>query len=220
MRSIVAMVIIGAGLSACADAGPGPSTDTASPIETSIPNSTAPTQSAQESIAPTPSGTPTEYASSEFQPAFTVVLPAGWIVSERAVDVAQIYQECAGCPHGGEENGEITFDMTSADMSLEEAIADLQTAANLEPGEVVPVELGEFSGLMFTGTRTESGGDVRFQASGYGSEPFGLPIGVYVLTFGGTTATVFVDPHQATGPEGEAFMEAARDILESVHVQP
>ena len=157
VRSIVAIVILAAGVSACADAGPGPSTDTASPLETSVPNSAAPTQSAQGSIAPTPSGTPTEYATSEFQPAFAVVLPAGWIVSERAADVAQIYQECAGCPHGGEENGEITFDMTAADIPVEEAIADLQTAANLEPGEAVPVELGELSGLMFTGTRTELG---------------------------------------------------------------
>lgn len=220
MRSIVAMVILAACLSACADAGQGPSTDTASPLETSAPNSAAPTQSAQGSIAPTPSGTPTEYATSEFQPAFTVVLPAGWIVSERTADVAQIYQECAGCPHGGEENGEITFDMTSADMSLDEAIADLQTAANLEPGEVIPVELGELSGKMFIGTRTELGGDVSFQTSGYHSEPFGLPIDVYVLTFGGKTATVFVDPHQATGTEGEAFMEAAREILESARAQP
>jgi hypothetical protein len=219
VRSIAAIVILAACASACGDAGPGQSTDTASPIEPSVSNSAAPTQSAQGSIAPTPSGTPTEYATSEFQPAFAVEVPAGWIVSERAAEVAQIYQECAGCPHGGEENGEITFDMTSANMSLEDAIADLQTAANLEAGDVVPVELGELSGLMFTGTRTESA-DVSFLTSGYRSEPFGLPIDVYALTLGGETATVFVDPHQATGTEGEAFMEAAREILSGVRVQP
>ena len=74
--------------------------------------------------------------------------------------------------------------------------------------------------MMFIGTRTELGGDVSFQTSGYHSEPFGLPIDVYVLTFGRKTATVFVDPHQATGTEGEAFMEAAREILESARAQP
>lgn len=220
MRSTVAIVLLAAWLSACADTGSGQSRDTASSMESSVAISAAPAPSQASVAAPTPSGTPTEYATSEFQPAFAVEVPAGWIVSERAVDVAQIYQECVECAHGGEENGEITFDMTSAAMSLEEAIADLQTAANLEPGEVVPVELGELSGLMFTGVRSESAGDVRFQTSGYGSGPFGLPLDVYALTFGGKTATVFVDPHEATGPEGEAFMEVAREILESVRTQP
>lgn len=214
------MALLAACLAACTDTGPGQSLDTASPTESSVATSVAPKQPANGSMAPpAPSGTPTEYATSEFQPAFTVVIPAGWVVRERAADVAQIFQQCSACPHGGEENGEITFDLTSVDMSLEEAIADLQTAANLEPGEVVPVELGEISGLMFTGTRAGAG-EVEFQTSGYHSEPAGLPIDVYAVTFGGRTATVFVDPHQAVGPEGEAFMEVAREILESVLVQP
>ena len=61
---------------------------------------------------------------------------------------------------------------------------------------------------------------MSFQTSGYHSEPFGLPIDVYVLTFGGTTATVIVDPHQATDPRARRSWMAAREILESVHVQP
>jgi hypothetical protein len=35
-----------------------------------------------------------------------------------------------------------------------------------------------------------------------------------------SVAKVFVVPHQATGTEGEPFMEAARAILESMRVEP
>jgi hypothetical protein len=35
-----------------------------------------------------------------------------------------------------------------------------------------------------------------------------------------SVANVFVVPYQATGTEGEPFMEAARAILESMRVEP
>jgi hypothetical protein len=201
---------------ACAGAGSGQTSE-----PTTATQSATATQSvvASQSAQPSASGIPAEYATSEFQPSFVVTLPGGWVVAERAADVAQIYQSCSSCLHGGEENGEITIDLTSADMTVDEAIAVLQTAANLQPGEVAPVEVGELSGLMFSGTR-RGPSDVSFQPSGYHSGPFGEPIDVYALTFGGQTATVFVDPHDAEGAAAEAFREAATQILESLHIAP
>ena len=205
---------------ACAGAGAGQSSAASTAGESATSGSVIATESAQPSVEPpSPSGTPYEYATSEFQPPFTVDLPAGWIVAERAAEIAQIYQSCSSCAHGGEENGEISIDMTSTGMTVENAIAVLQDAANLEPGEVAPVEVGELSGLMFTGTRTGTS-DVSFQPSGYHSSPFGDPIDVYAVTFGGQTATVFVDPHEAEGAAGDAFREVASQILESIRVAP
>jgi hypothetical protein len=202
---------------------------TATPIVTSSPSQPAapsPSGSAPSSRSPgsptpsvaalpAPSGTPREYTTTEFQPAFTVELPAGWTVAERAPEVAQIYQECQTCAHGGEENGEITFDMTSADMSLDEAVADLLKADNIEASAVDSAHVGTLSGKKFTATRA---GPPNFRSSGYHSEPAGLPIDVYVLTVAGKTATVFVDPHEASGSAGQDFMAVAAQILESVRI--
>jgi hypothetical protein len=210
----MAAVVLALVSTACAESGSGQASEPATADESAVP-----TESAGPSVAPSPSGTPYEYVTSEFQPAFSVDLPAGWIVAERAAEIAQIYQSCSSCPHGGEENGEISIDMTLAGMTVDEAIAVLQGAANLEPGDVAPVEVGELSGLMFTGTRTGLS-DVSFQPSGYHSGPFGDPIDVYAVTFGGKTATVFVDPHLAEGDEGEAFREVATRIMESIRITP
>jgi hypothetical protein len=177
--------------------------------------STMPSDTAAPTPVPTPEGTPTEYSTSLFTPAFAVDLPPGWVVSERAADVAQIYQRCDSCPHGGEENGEITLDMSSGDMSVEDVIADLQEAVGMDPAEVTAIEVGELTGMHFVATRSETT-DVAFQTSGYHSEPFGLPIDVYALTLGDQTATLFIDPHEAQGTEGEAFMTAAHQILASL----
>ena len=203
---------------ACAGSGSGEPSESPTPEESAAAtHSAVATESAGPSVAPSPSGTPYGYVTSEFQPSFAVDLPAGWIVAERAADIAQIYQTCSSCPHGGEENGEISIDMTLADMTVDDAIAVLQDAANLEPGEVAPVEVGELSGLMFTGTRAGTS-DVSFQPSGYHTSPFGDPIDVYAVTFGGKTATVFVDPHLAEGAAVEAFREVASQILESIRI--
>jgi hypothetical protein len=144
-------------------------------------------------------------------------LPAGWTVAERALEVAQVYQECQTCSHGGEENGEITFDMTLADMSLDEAVADLLKADNIEASAVDSAQVGAFTGKKFTATRT---GPPNFRSSGYHSDPAGLPLDVYVLTVAGKTATVFVDSHEASGSVGQDFMAVAGQILESVRISP
>jgi hypothetical protein len=150
-----------------------------------------------------------------FQPALTVDLPAGWTAAERAPEVAQIYEECKTCEHAGEENGEITFDMTLADMSLDEAVADLLKADGIKASAVEPVHVGTLSGQKFTATRA---GPPNFRSSGYHSEPAGLPVDVYVLTVAGKSATVFVDPHEARGKAGQDFMSVATQILESVQI--
>ena len=206
---------------ACAAAGSGESLEASTATESAtVSPSVVATESAHTSVPPpTPSGTPAEYATSVFQPPFTLELPAGWIVAERHADIVQIFQSCSTCLYDGEENGAITIDMTSAGMTVDEAITILQEAASLDPGDVVPVELGELSGLMFTGTRTGPS-DVTFQPSGYHTSPFGDPIDVYALTFGGKTATVFVDPHEAEGDAGGAFRDAATQIIETVRIAP
>ena len=180
----------------------------------SVPSSFSPGSPSVAAI-PAPSGTPREYATAVFQPAFTVELPAGWTVAERAPEVAQIYQECQTCAHSGEENGEITFDMTLADMSLDEAVADLLMADNIEASAVDAAQIGTLSGKKFTATRT---GQPNFRSSGYHSDPAGLPIDVYVLTVARRTATVFVDSHEASGSAGQDFMAVAAQILESVRI--
>lgn len=190
---------------------------TAQPTLSSVDGQSSPTARATPipvSLVPLPSpeGTPSEYTTSVFRPVFTVTIPAGWTVAERAADVVQIYQRCDACPHGGEEHGEITFDMSSAAASVEDSMADLQAAVGMDPSPIVSAEVGTLVGQSFVATRGETT-DVAFATSGYHSEPFGLPIGVYALELGDQTATVFVDPHQAMGDEGEAFMAAAADIL-------
>lgn len=217
MRAQACAFIVLMLLAACA----GPPIATSSPGQSAAPSpsGSAPSsfspRSPMPSVAATPSGTPTEYTTTVFQPAFTVELPAGWTVAERAPEVAQIYQECQTCAHSGEENGEITFDMTSADMSLDEAVADLLKADNIEASAVASAQVGTLSGKTFTATRT---GPPNFRSSGYHSDPAGLPIDVYVLTVAGKTATVFVDPHEASGTAGQDFMAVAAQILESVRI--
>ena len=190
---------------------------TAQPTFSSVEEQSSPTARATPipvSLVPLPSpaGTPSEYITSVFTPGFSVTIPAGWTVAERAADIVQIYQGCDACPHGGEEHGEITFDMSSAAASVEDTIADLHAAVGMDPSPIVSAEVGKLMGQSFVATRAGTT-DVAFATSGYHSEPFGLPIGVYALGLGDQTATVFVDPHQAAGDEGEAFMVAAADIL-------
>jgi hypothetical protein len=169
----------------------------------------------EPSVAGAPSGSPSRYTSTQFEPSFTVDLPAGWIVAERGSDVAQIYQECSTCAHGGEENGEISLDMTYADRSLDEAIADLLKADNAAPSGVEKIKLGTVSAAKFTATRTGKG-EPSFRATGYHSEAAGLPIDVYAVTVAGKTVTVFIDAHEATSSAGAAFMDTARQILEDL----
>jgi hypothetical protein len=219
MRAQTCALIVLTLLAACTGA-PSVTTSAGQPAAPSssgsAPSSPSP-GSPTPSVAAThaPSGTPRVYTTTVFQPAFTVELPAGWTVAERAPDVAQIYQECQTCAHSGEENGEITFDMTSADMSLDEAVADLLKADNIEASAVDSAQVGTLSGKKFTATRT---GPPNFRSSGYHSDAAGLPIDVYVLTVALKTATVFVDSHEASGKAGQDFMAVAAQILESVQI--
>jgi hypothetical protein len=206
----VAMVLL-AGCTAAPAVTPSPSSAAAPSQSVALPSASTPAAS----VAGPPSGSPSTYKSTQFEAAFTVDLPAGWIVAERGADVAQIYQECSTCAHGGEENGEISIDMTYADKPLDEAVADLLKAANIKASGVEKIQLGTVSGAKFTATRTGQG-EPSFTTTGYHSEAAGLPIDVYVVTIAGKTATVFVDPHEASGSAGDRFMDTARQILESL----
>ena len=166
------------------------------------------------SVNATPGGSPSAYKSTQFQVPFTIELPGGWTVAERGPDVAQIYQQCSTCAHSGEENGEISLDLTYADKSVDEALADLLKADNIKASDVGKGQLGGLSGAKFTATRTGQG-EPSFGTTDYHSEPAGLPIDVYVVTVAGKTATVFVDPHEASGDAAERFIESALHVLGS-----
>jgi hypothetical protein len=154
------------------------------------------------------------YKSTVFHPAFRLELPKGWVVAERAPDVAQIYRRCGSCTHQGEENGEITFDMALAKLSLAKAIALLRGTPGIRATRVASVTYGTLRGLGFTARRT--GGGFQFPRSGYGSGPTGAPLKVSVVRAADTTVTVFIDPHELTPARAPTFMKNATGILKTV----
>jgi hypothetical protein len=154
------------------------------------------------------------YKSTVFHPAFRLELPKGWVVAERAPDVAQIYRRCGRCTHEGEENGEITFDMALAKLSLAKAIALLRGTPGIRATRVGSVTYGTLRGLGFTARRT--GGGFEFPRSGYRSDPTGAPLKVSVVRAAGSTVTVFIDPHELTPARAPAFMKDAIGILKTV----
>ena len=158
--------------------------------------------------------TGTPFASTLFEPSFRLELPRGWIVAERAVDVAQTYRRCASCAHGGEENGEITFDMTLSKLAPAEATALLRRAQGIRATAVQTVTYGKLRGPGFTARRT--GNAIEFPRSGYRSDPTGAPIKVFVVRVGGKTVTVLIDPHERTPAKAPAFMQEAGAILKTV----
>jgi hypothetical protein len=159
-----------------------------------------------------PSGT--TYASWQFKPAFTVQVPAGWIVSERDERGTQIWRRCNTCPHLGEDNGEVTLDMALGRLTLSKAVAQLRKAENIHAGPVRHVRLGALAGLGFTANRT--GGDVLFADSGYNSEPQGEPFDVYAVTAAGRTLTIFIDPHASHASAARAFTASAIELVKTL----
>ncbi len=164
------------------------------------------------STSPSSNGT---YQTKIFRPAFSVDLPSGWTVVERDAAAAQIFVPCDACEHGGEENGEITLDMTLGKVSPEEAIAKLRGASNAESQPAAPAHVGSLDGFKFTATRTGAG-EVKFADIGYHTEADGEPIDVMAMDVGGRTVTIFMDPHVATGPAAQEFATVAAEILKSI----
>ena len=155
------------------------------------------------------------YQTKIFRPAFSVDLPSGWTAVERDIAAVQIFVPCDACEHGGEENGEITLDMTLGKVSPEEAIAKLRGASNAESQPAAPAHLESLDGFKFTATRTGAG-EMKFADIGYRSEADGEPIDVFALDVGGRTVTIFVDPHTATGGAAQEFAVAAAAIVKSI----
>jgi hypothetical protein len=183
----------------------------------------APSQSGTPGAAPSQSGTPAPSPTHQgalktvvFQPPFTVVLPVGWKLAERGADLVQMYEDCPTCTHEGEEKGEITLGISTTTKSVDALVAELRTARNVTLGAVRTVDLGTFSGVMFTATRTGAA-EVQFP-DGYHTEAVGLPIDVYVLTAAGRTWTALVDTHEARGGAGEAVRQVAVQVLKSIQI--
>ena len=160
-----------------------------------------------------PMGTP--YQTTVFDPPFRLDLPKGWVVAERAPDVVQIYRRCASCLHQGEENGEITLDMALAKLSPAKAITILHRTPGIRATPVQSVTYGRLRGPGFVARRT--GDMIRFPRSGYGSDPTGAPIKVFVVRVAGTTVTVFIDTHERPPAKAPAFMQDAAAILRTLH---
>jgi hypothetical protein len=166
-------------------------------------------------VATTPAGSAGRlYKSTVFHPAFRLELPKGWLVAERGPDVAQIYRRCGRCTHGGEENGEITFDMALAKLAPVKAIALLRRTPGIRATRVRSVTYGTLRGLGFTARRTGEG--FEFPRSGYHSEPTGAPLKVLAVPVAGSTVTVFIDPHELAPAKAPAFTKDAIGILKSV----
>jgi hypothetical protein len=167
---------------------------------------------AAATVIAAPTGTP--YKTTVFDPPFRLELPKGWVVAERAPDVAQIYRPCASCLHEGEENGEITFDMALAKLTAAKAIALLHRASGIRATPVQTVTYGRLRGPGFTARRT--GDMIEFPRSGYRSDPTGAPIKVFVVRAAEKTVTVFIDPHERPPAKAPAFMQDAAAILRAL----
>ena len=171
------------------------------------------TLAAAATVIAGPTGTP--FKATVFDPPFRLALPKGWVVAERAPDVAQIYRRCARCLHEGEENGEITLDMALAKLTPTKAIALLRRSPGMRATPVQTVTYGRLRGPGFTARRT--GRMIEFPRSGYGSDPTGAPIKVFVVRAAGKTVTVFIDPHERTPAKAPAFMQDAAAILRTLN---
>ncbi len=179
-------------------------------------------QSPQSSLpvtpaAPSPQG-PSTFRTEQFKPAFSVRLPGGWTAVERADDAMQMYVGCSTCTHDGEENGEITLDMTLAQMSPSKAIARLQKADNIVSEPVRKVRVAGHSAFEFIATRTGKA-EVQFPPLGLHSEAEGKPIQVFAFEVGGRTVSLFIDPHEAQGTAASDFMRAALAIVNKIRFE-
>jgi hypothetical protein len=160
-------------------------------------------------------GPPTDYRTTTFVPAFSAHLPGGWVVKERDVDLAQLYQECTSCEHSGEENGEISIGRESASLAPAKAAAHLATKQTGKAGVIEATTVASYAGSHLSITRP---GTARlwFTETGYHTEGTGEPVDVYFLNVGGKTLTVVVDPHIATGTAATAFHRTAAQVLQSL----
>jgi len=162
-----------------------------------------------------PAGEPTDFQATTFTPAFSAHLPAGWIVAERGADVAQAYEECSTCVHGGEENGEITIGRDLSSLPPAEAAAHVVAAQNGTAGPVEPVEIASYIGTHVAITRPETT-ELEFTDSGYHTEATGDPVDLYFIDVDGQTVSILVDPHEASGADTTAFHDAVTEILASL----
>jgi hypothetical protein len=160
-------------------------------------------------------GLPTDFRAKKFVPAFTVHLPGGWVVAERDVDLAQLYQECSSCEHGGEENGEITVAREFESLAPAKAAARLAAKQTGKAGVVEAAEVASHAGAHISITRPGTA-QLFFTETGYHTEGSGDPVDVYFVDVGGKTLNVVVDSHAASGTAATAFHRTAAQILRSL----
>ena len=163
-------------------------------------------------------GGPTDFRTTKFVPAFSVHLPGGWVVAERDVDLAQLYQECSSCAHGGEENGEITVGREFESLAPAKAAARLAAKQTGKAGVVEAAEVASHAGAHLAITRPGTA-QLWFTETGYHSEGTGDPVDVYFVDVGGKTLNVVVDSHTAAGAAATVFHRTAAQILETLRFE-
>jgi hypothetical protein len=169
----------------------------------------------EPAFAPTPKPWGSEYVTATFDPPFTAMLVPGWTVVERDAGQAQIYKPCDTCPQKGVENGAITLDMSLAEDSPQQAIAELAKAKGITADNPVDTQLGYLAGMQFNAGRA---GAVRFPG-GYRSEAKGGPITVFTTAAQGRTVTLFIDPHTAEGDALAEFTATALRIATNIRFE-
>jgi len=169
----------------------------------------------QETSTTEPTGEPTDFQATTFTPAFSARLPAGWIVAERGADLAQAYEECTSCVHGGEENGEITIGRDFSSLPPAEAAAHVVAAQNGTAGPIEPAEVGPYTGTHVAITRPGTT-QLRFTDNGYHTEATGDPVDLYFVDVDGQTVSILVDAHEASGAVSTAFHDAVAEVLASL----
>jgi hypothetical protein len=162
-----------------------------------------------------PTGEPTDFRATTFTPAFSAHLPAGWTVAERDADLAQAYEQCTSCVHGGEENGEITIGRDLSSLPPAEAAARVVAAQNGTAGPIEPAEVASYTGTHVAITRPGTT-ELLFTESGYHTEATGDPVDLYFIDVDGQTLSILVDAHTASGADATAFHEAVAEILASL----
>jgi hypothetical protein len=198
-------------LAGCGGDDDGDSGDDASSAPTTTSAAATTTTKADASTTTTP---PSTFRTSTFAAPFTADLPGGWTGVERGEEVAQLWVACETCEHDGEENGEISLDLTLAAKPVDEVARAMAAAPRLKSvSSIEPFSAGTLRGVHFTGTRPGGFGEVRFEEIGYHTEAEAEPIEVIVVKAAGKSVVVIVDPHKSKGDDALDFRSSAADVL-------
>jgi hypothetical protein len=208
--TLMTVGLMAALLGSCGSDGGDGATSATTTSATQTPPSQPPSTGAQ--------GVPGDFRTSTFVPGFSAHLPAGWTVEERDVGLAQLWQKCPSCEHGGEENGEITIGRDLSALPPAEAAAHVVAAQTGTAGPIEPANIASHAGTHVSITRPGTA-ELRFTESGYHTEATGDPVDVYFIDVGGQTVSILVDSHIAAGTAATAFHQTVAEFFQSLQFE-